>query len=337
MSLPEGYNSKANLKDIFHGLLPSQGSVYTACQINGGEIEGRYDRVLLSSIHKDFRVYSSLNPPEIDIREKMYSYLPQGCEIVSVDVFRAFETPFELITGFVYDSAYVLSQFQFLIRLGITWMASQEDEEHQPTYYFNIYESGLHYDVINLVDSIELNFVPFQLTHAVFGNNNDNTCFVISGSDHKCHVFFYSKEDHTYSTDEDYLAQTFPELVEGSPNQEVALWIAFDYTDDCMKRFTAIAHECGTVSLYIVDIASIKVLEKHTSSFEGPVTRVLFFNRKSTESFGVRLLALSSLALSKVFYNIETDGLSKCAKLPMSDEFDVATCGLLADLDFDKK
>ena len=212
-------------------------------------------------------------------------------------------------------------------------MASQEDEEHQPSYFFNIYESGLHYDVINLVDSIELNFVPYQLTHAVFGNGNDNTCFVINGSDQKCHVFFYNKEDHTYSTDVDYLAQTFPELVEGSP--EVALWITFDYTKDCMKRFTAIAHECGTVTLYIVDVASIKVLEKYTSSFEGPVTRVLFFKQQS--SFGLRLLALSSLALSKVYYNIESDGLSKWATLPKSDEYDVATCGLLVDLDFDKK
>ena len=33
--------------------------------------------------------------------EKMFAYIPQGCQIVSIDVFQAEETPLEVITGLI--------------------------------------------------------------------------------------------------------------------------------------------------------------------------------------------------------------------------------------------
>ena len=39
--------------------------------------------------------------------------------------------------------------------------------------------------------------------------------------------------------------------------------------------------------------------------------------------------------MTRVFYDLETEGLSKSKALPSSDEFDVATCCTLADIDFD--
>ena len=46
-------------------------------------------------------------------------------------------------------------------------------------------------------------------------------------------------------------------------------------------------------------------------------------------------MVLASLSLTRVFYDIETEGLSKYKTLPQSDEFDVATTCTLADIDFD--
>ena len=39
--------------------------------------------------------------------------------------------------------------------------------------------------------------------------------------------------------------------------------------------------------------------------------------------------------MTRVFYDLELEGLSKSKVLPSSDEFDVATCCTLADIDFD--
>ena len=47
------------------------------------------------------------------------------------------------------------------------------------------------------------------------------------------------------------------------------------------------------------------------------------------------MLVLSSLSMTRVFYDLELEGLSKSKVLPSSDEFDVATCCTLADIDFD--
>ena len=49
----------------------------------------------------------------------------------------------------------------------------------------------------------------------------------------------------------------------------------------------------------------------------------------------INVLVLSSLSMTRIFYDIETEGLSKSKTLPSSDEFDVATCCTLADIDFD--
>ena len=39
---------------------------------------------------------------------------------------------------------------------------------------FNIYESSLDYEIMNCIDSIELDFVPYQLTHTTYNSNQGN-------------------------------------------------------------------------------------------------------------------------------------------------------------------
>ena len=79
---------------------------------------------------------------------------------------------------------------------------------------------------------------------------------------------------------------------------------------------------------FIVDLDTNEVTEKLTFSFEGPLTKVIFFPVPDE----IKVLVLSSLSLTRIFYDIDTEGLSKSKTLPSSDEFDVATCCTLADI-----
>jgi len=296
------YNPKDGLKEVYHGALPCQSSIYASCTIP--EQKGvRPARILLSPLLKNFNVYSCANAPKVDVLEKMFAYMPQGCQIISIDVFQAEETPLEIITG-------------------ITWAASPVENESE-TFVFNIYESSLDYEIMNCIDSIELDFVPYQLTHTTY-NSNQDPCFVLSGSDQKIHIFCCSQEQTFAEVEADDI---FPELLKELPS--VALSIAFKCHDS--KRYTAIGLECGTFITFIVDLESNEVVEKLTFSFEGPLTKVIFFPTEDQ----IKVLVLSSLSMTRVFYDLELEGLSKSKVLPSSDEFDVATCCTLADIDFD--
>ena len=112
--------------------------------------------------------------------------------------------------------------------LGITWAASPVENESE-TFVFNIYESSLDYEIMNCIDSIELDFVPYQLTHTTY-NSNQDPCFVLSGSDQKIHIFCCSQEQTFAEVEADDI---FPELLKELPS--VALSIAFKCHDS--KRY----------------------------------------------------------------------------------------------------
>ena len=105
--------------------------------------------------------------------------------------------------------------------LGITWAASPAENESQ--HSFNIYECNLEYEIINCIDSIELDFIPYQLTHTSY-NPNQDPCFVLSGSDNKIHIFCYNQEQTFTEVEADDI---FPEFVKELPS--IALNVAFKY------------------------------------------------------------------------------------------------------------
>ena len=96
-SSKENYDAKNGLKDVYHGAMPCQSSVYASCAIPAYGVMPA--RILLSPLLKNFKVYSCANAPKVDVFEKMFAYIPQGCQVISIDVFQAEETPLELITG----------------------------------------------------------------------------------------------------------------------------------------------------------------------------------------------------------------------------------------------
>ena len=105
--------------------------------------------------------------------------------------------------------------------LGITWAASPAENESQ--HSFNIYECNLEYEIINCIDSIELDFIPYQLTHTSY-NTNQDPCFILSGSDNKIHIFCYNQEQTFTEVEADDI---FPEFVKELPS--IALNVAFKY------------------------------------------------------------------------------------------------------------
>ena len=111
------YNPKDGLKEVYHGALHCQSSIYASCTIP--EQKGvRPARILLSPLLKNFNVYSCANAPKVDVLEKMFAYMPQGCQIISIDVFQAEETPLEIITGSSILSTYILSiMIDFMINV----------------------------------------------------------------------------------------------------------------------------------------------------------------------------------------------------------------------------
>jgi hypothetical protein len=326
------YDAEKSLHEVHLSVLPSQGSVYTSCQVPG-EKGVCTAKMLVGALAKNFKSLSFANPPDVEIKEMMYAYLPQGCEIISIDVFKSFDPKRQLMTG-------------------ITWTTAAEEDDHSVSYYFNTYESLLDMETINCIDSIELEFVPYQLTHVDFEKNEE--AFIISGSDLKCHVFFYDKDNNSYAEAADeFVDEYFPELMEQSPS--VALWVDFIYLHSHKKRLTAMGHECGKIILYVVDVDDSEILSKHVADLEGPISRVEFFQTKilpvpaeiqrymsddaklARESVlpTVRLLALSSVLPSVVYYDMETRGLGQSVTLDQSDEYDVATCASMADIDLD--
>ena len=122
----------------------------------------------------------------------------------------------------------MISNFFICFILGITWAASPVENESE-TFVFNIYESSLDYEIMNCIDSIELDFVPYQLTHTTY-NSNQDPCFVLSGSDQKIHIFCCSQEQTFAEVEADDI---FPELLKELPS--VALSIAFKCHDS--KRY----------------------------------------------------------------------------------------------------
>ena len=89
--------------------------------------------------------------------------------------------------------------------------------------------------------------------------------------------------------------------------------------------------------MFVTDLTNNLIIRREEECFDGPITRIVFFPPSSNfqEQDGIKVLVLSSLSMSKVFYNVLEDGLHNYVELPDSDEYDVPTSCVLSDIDFD--
>ena len=119
------------------------------------------------------------------------------------------------------------------------------------------------------------------------------------------------------------------------------LWVTAKNTKN--RRITAIGFESGEILVFIIDLETNKIIQKHLAEVrgKGPITKLIFFPSKTEEEEengkNLKLLALVSLSESIVFSNVLEQGLDDFATLPGSDLYDVQTCACISDLDFDGK
>lgn len=301
------FNAQKSLREVHLSTLAGQSNIYCSCLIpSKDDGSRRAERILVSTLSKNFRIYSA-SSNDVEYQEKMYAYLPQGCEIISIDLFR--------------DDESDISAGKNLIT-GVTW-SSAPNSESISSYFLNTYESNLNYDTLTCISSIEfLDWIPFQITHCKL---NSSVSFVVSGSDCRIHMFKkdLSSREYSESTTSE-LEADLPEFAQ--PLDSVALWVAFQYLQS--TRITAIAQECGKLLVFIINTDdNSRVVQKHTfGPLEGPLTKVSFFRDSAN------LVVVFALVPSRVFYNVIEHGLEKSSILPLSDEFDVPTCCTLADI-----
>lgn len=102
--------------------------------------------------------------------------------------------------------------------------------------FLNIY-SDEEFNIDNIAQNclcVELNFIPYHLTHTDLITWVDNApikekVFVLSGSDHKIHIFRETKENHNFK--EIDCDSHFPEFYNPPA---VVMWICVYYINDNM-------------------------------------------------------------------------------------------------------
>ena len=145
----EDFDAQKSLREVHLSTLSGQSSIYCSSLIPTNGLRRGPERFLVSSLEKNLRIYTAASN-SVEYQEKMYAYLPQGCEVISMDLFCDGST---LVTG-------------------ITWSASNNES---PAYFFNSYESNMYYESLTCTSSVELfDWVPFQITHCTFGSS---VCF----------------------------------------------------------------------------------------------------------------------------------------------------------------
>ncbi|KAJ9582834.1 hypothetical protein L9F63_022793 [Diploptera punctata] len=325
-----------NVVDAHYFTLPSQGNVYSLtklCTSSGANI------VLVASLRR--KVFSFEYSGDSDgflkptVKEVLFTYIPNGTEIVSVDAFTRSQSSDDFV-------------------IGITIIKSTE---HTTETYLNIYSEWEPSSEMNL-DSvsqnclmIQLDFIPYQLYHTQLYTNNQKFDFVkqvvwlLSGSDEKVHMFQEDKDNHCYV--EVDIAEHFPELMEPP---SVVMWMDIFYCQNETRRVSAYGCECGFVKVAVVDVAQCKVLASWLARFEGPVSTVRLFTEETNlntppfiedaqperkQDLVVNLLVSNTLQPSVVYMDVVRQGLKNVFTLPESEHYDAVLCSTIADIDMD--
>ena len=76
------------------------------------------------------------------------------------------------------------------------------------------------------------------------------------------------------------------------------LWVTAKNTKN--RRITAIGFENGEIIVFIIDLETNKIIQKHLADVKGPITKLIFFPSKTKEEEetgkNLKLFALASLS-----------------------------------------
>ena len=242
--------------------LVSQGNIY--CLTKLLSIKGP-SRVLVASLKRKIYLCEChqlskcrLKPM---IKELLFTYIPSGAEIISVDAYNKSSEADEFV-------------------IGITIM--KYNSENSAERYLNIYTEGAgDGEENNSIEAVaqnclmvELSYTPYHLYHTVIPQNTENEIvWLISGDDLKVHMIREDKTSHGYMESE--IEKYFPEFNE---LKAIALWIDIYYYDDYKRRITVMGCECGLVKVADVDAIESQITRKWTLRYSSVFNNLIHFN-----------------------------------------------------------
>nr|XP_058954875.1 KICSTOR complex protein kaptin-like isoform X1 [Pocillopora verrucosa] len=314
--------------------IPSQTNIYGLTKIDGNDEERKLFLASLSG--RVVCLEYPRNSPVPTSKEVPFTYIPDSAEIVSIDAFNRPETRKGLVVG-------------------ISLILLKNSRSHQKQF-LNIYsalESRSEFSLGSIAEGcqhLELNFVPFQLTHAeVVIKERKQIVFLLCGSDEKVHMFC---EDKTQQRFEEQPVQSFFPELQNLPSN--VLWLEVETLHNS-KRVTVVGCQNGHVKVAVTDLTR-GTIEQNTLDRDGPISSVKLFTQDSSkiieatgtdakniengqtfEGRDYHLLVCCAIEATVVYTNIISQGFTNMVILPESDEFDCVTCTCIADVNWDGK
>jgi len=184
----------------------------------------------------------------------------------------------------------------------------------------------LNADGLTFSCSVEINFIPYHLTHCTV--IYDQTFLVLSGSDNRVHLF--CEDPITHMTSEKEAVEFFPEFINRFPS--VVLWIDFHIVTE-KYRFTSVGCECGALFLFIINLKTNSIISSCTTNLGTSITSSRFF----TTEDAINLLVTNALLPATIYVNVLGNELKESFPLVGSEKHDVITCSLVSDLQMDGK
>ncbi|XP_015758829.1 PREDICTED: kaptin-like [Acropora digitifera] len=119
----------------------------------------------------------------------------------------------------------------------------------------------------------ELDFVPFQLTHAeIFVKGRKEVVFLLCGSDQNVHMFFEDRVQQRF--EEQPVADYFPELQNLASN---VLWLEVQTYQS--RRITVLGCQDGHVKLAVTELTEQpSVIKEYSLNRDGPISSVKLFS-----------------------------------------------------------
>ncbi|CAB4004710.1 Hypothetical predicted protein, partial [Paramuricea clavata] len=185
---------------------------------------------------------------------------PRGADIVSIDAFNSFSG----------------------LHVGVTYI--KDGHTHLQKPYLNIYcgkgtESDTKLEsVADTCQTIELDFVPFQLTHTKSIDNEleDHTVFLLSGGDEKIHMF--AKDPMNQQFVERKVEDCFPEF-QNLPSSVIWMDIYRDNING--RRISCFACQNGFLKVVVVNENEVR--NEWSSMHDGPVSSVKIFTYEAKQ------------------------------------------------------
>lgn len=284
------------------------------------------------------RSFDNLIPSTKEIH---FTYIPGDAELISLDVISKFNQGNGIVVGITF-----IKQKQEI---------HLEDGDRGCTQqYLNIYSScepGEESQLESIAQgclTIDLDFVPYQLTHSqIISEGHKQDVFLLGGSDNKVHLYKEGLQHRFREEDSDEFFPEFQDL------DSCVQWLDIEYYESDTRRLTAMGHQTGLVKLAIVDAVKTEILQTYVTAHDSPITSVRLFypvtnfspppfvksdkippsNVNKVPIF--HLLVVSALSPAVVHRDVLHKQLNDSLILPGSNAYDIPLCVCVMDVDFD--